>query len=132
MNSFLDDTGKVAECPSDLGDPFQNAIDNCFEDIGSSYLVQWNTNAFAVLKVTDSNANELPSILDWEEPVKKIVIGDWVWHGNRPLSNTSTRWHDQKKRKFNMLFADGHVEYFTFPLAIEGGIGGPNPNNGFY
>ena len=132
LNAFLDETGKVAQCPSEKGDSLQPGIDNCFEDIGTSYLVQWSQNAFAVLMVTSNNVNNLPSITDWDEPVKKIVLGDWTWHGNRPMSAPTTRWHDQKSRRFNMLFSDGHVEYFTFPLAIEGGIGAANPNNGFY
>ena len=132
LNAFLDETGKVAQCPSEKGDSLQNGIDNCFEDIGSSYLVQWSQSAFSVLLVTSNNVNNLPKVIDWDEPVKKIILGDWSWHGNRRLSNPDTRWHDQKNRRFNMLFADGHVEYFMFPLAIEGGLGAADPSRGFY
>ena len=132
LNAFLDETGKVAQCPSEKGDSLQPGIDNCFEDIGTSYLVQWSQSAFSVLMVTSNNVNNLPSITDWDEPVKKIILGDWSWHGNRPLTNPDTRWHDDKKRRFNMLFSDGHVEFFTFPLAIEGGLGAPDPARGFY
>ena len=132
LNAFLDETGKAAQCPSEKGDSLQAGIDNCFEDIGTSYLVQWSHSAFSVLMVTSNNPNNLPSVIDWDEPVKKIILGDWPWHGNRALSNPDTRWHDDKKRRFNMLFSDGHVEYFTFPLAIESGLGAPDHSRGFY
>lgn len=133
LNAYLDETGKVAECPSDLGDSLQNGIDSCFDDVGNSYLVQWSQNAFAVKMVTSNNPNNLPKILDWEDPVKKIVLGDWSWHGNRKIAWATTRWHDKKNRRFNMLFADGHVEYFSFPVSIESWLGtAPDPSRGFY
>jgi len=132
LNAFLDETGKIAQCPSEKGDSLQPGIDDCFEDVGTSYLIQFSNNAFSVLMVTTNNPNTLPKVTKWDEPVKKIILGDWSWHGNRPMSNPDTRWHDQKNRRFNMLFADGHVEFFTFPLAIEGGLGAPDPSRGFY
>jgi prepilin-type processing-associated H-X9-DG protein len=50
----------------------------------------------------------------------KIVLGDWNWHPNRPLSNARTQWHGTaKRRQMNMLFADGHAELFTFPDEYE-------------
>ncbi len=133
LNSFLDETGKVAECPSDKGDPLQNGVSNAFESYGNSYLTNWNQNAFAVLKVTSNNVNSLPRFIDWDEPVKKMVIGDWVWHGNRSITEGKTRWHDPKNRRFNMLFADGHVEFFSFPLTIQSMLGTtPDSSRGFY
>lgn len=133
LNAFLDDTGKVAECPSDNGDPFVNGATNAFEKWGNSYLTNWNMNAFAVLKVTSNNGNSLPRHSDWDDPVKKIVIGDWTWHGNRPIASQQTRWHHPKNRQFNMLFADGHVEYFTFPVGIESMLStAPDSSRGFY
>ena len=133
LNAFLDDTGKVAMCPSDKGDALHANISNCFEEYGTSYLVQWNSNSFGVQKVTDKDADELPSVLDWDEPEKKIVLGEWSWHGNRSLANSKSRWHNLNNRRYNMLFADGHVKYFSFPLAIEGWLSiTPDPSRGFY
>ena len=132
LNAFLDDTGKVAQCPSDLGDSMSFFVNNCFEDVGTSYLVQWNSNAFAVARVTDNDPNQLISASSWTEPTTKMIMGHWTWHANRKLSYPDTRWHDKKNRRFNMLFADGHVEFFKFPLALESGLGGPDPSRGFY
>ena len=54
-------------------------------------------------------------------PTTKIIQGDWHWHGNRhnlsdPVANQLSTWHNDKgQTRFNMLFGDGHVEYFAFP-----------------
>jgi prepilin-type processing-associated H-X9-DG protein len=51
----------------------------------------------------------------------KIVLGDWCWHPNRRLSSPQTSWHfpNDKHRKMNMLFADGHAQLFEFPPSHE-------------
>ncbi len=44
----------ITECPSDLGDSFPSyngSITNCYKYYGTSYLPQWNSNAFRVQKV---------------------------------------------------------------------------------
>ena len=95
---------KVTECPSDIGDPFNTSIDSTYESYGSSYLVQFASNSFAVASVTHSDPQFLRRVNDWEAPTKKIILGDWVWHGNRKMTNPKTRWHDENHRRFNMLF----------------------------
>ena len=43
-------------------------------------------------------------------------MADWPWYGNRPYSSEFNQWHTQDPldRRFNTLFADGHVELFYF------------------
>jgi len=40
----------------------------------------------------------------WDYPSKKIILGDWVFHGNRKLSEPQTRWHFDNYRRFAMHF----------------------------
>jgi prepilin-type processing-associated H-X9-DG protein len=50
---------------------------------------------------------------------------DRAWHANRPLYDSWTYWHGGKpgaKRRPNMLFADGHVEFITLPTNLRAGI----------
>ncbi len=134
------DTVEVERCPSDLGDSLVANITNCYEQYGSSYLAQWNSNAFRVAKVYGVRGNAgSPSITLTQitSAHNKILMGDWAWHGNRPVTDAQTRWHDPNpgKRRFNMLFADNHVEFYDFPLkdiesALNGGsytIAAPDP-----
>ena len=120
LNQYVGDGGLVAKCPAERGDSLHDDITNCFDDIGTSYLVQWNGNSFAAAKVTDNDPDQLTRVTDWEKPTKKLILGDWAWHGNRRMTNSKTHWHSQSGRRFNILFADGHVSYFSFPMAVEG------------
>lgn len=141
LNKYLSkvvdgDTVEVARCPSDLGDPLQNNITNCYEQYGSSYLIQWNSNAFRVAKVYGQRGNAAsPSITMTQitSAHNKILLGDWVWHGNRAVTDAQTRWHDptEGKRRFNMLYADNHVEFYDFELQyIESALNGGSANTG--
>lgn len=52
---------------------------------------------------------------NWSE---KVLLGDFMWHGNRPLTDPKNRWHplnSDSKRYASLLFGDGHAEYFAFP-----------------
>ena len=52
---------------------------------------------------------------NWSE---KILLGDFMWHGNRPLTDPKNRWHplnSDVRRYAALLFGDGHAEYFAFP-----------------
>ena len=133
LNTYIENVVKVTECPADKGDPFNNNVDSTYKSFGTSYLVQYASNSFAVASVTHNNPQFLARITDWEAPVKKIILGDWSWHGNRKMANPKTRWHDDGYRRFNMLFSDGHVEYYTFPMAMEGWGGrAPDSSEAFY
>lgn len=49
-------------------------------------------------------------------PVNKLIQGDWNWHGNRDRFVDASIWHYYKgKARYNMLFGDGHVEFYLFP-----------------
>ena len=51
-----------------------------------------------------------------KSPANKIISGDHNWHGNRPAENPRNMWHNFKgQRRNNVLFGDGHVQYFRFP-----------------
>lgn len=62
-----------------------------------------------------ANNNKLYS----ESWSNKILLGDFMWHGNRPIDDPNTNWHigSGNERKASMLFGDGHGEFFTFPDA---------------
>ena len=104
---------QIFSCPSDKGDPYQaaGAVTSCYEQYGTSYLVEWGMDAFGVKKVTDQ-AGGTP-IKDSEvakRPTAKILLGDWLWHFNRSVIMPSGAWHNYKgQRRLNMLFGDSHV-----------------------
>jgi prepilin-type N-terminal cleavage/methylation domain-containing protein/prepilin-type processing-associated H-X9-DG protein len=116
---------EVFRCPSDKGDQLNGAnIKNCYLSYGTSYLPQWAGDSFRTRHVcADQNAG--PST-DQGKPLKaadlaqspsnKILQGDWAWHANRGNTAVKSIWHNYKgKSRFNMLFGDGHVEFYQFP-----------------
>ncbi|MCM8536570.1 MAG: type II secretion system GspH family protein [Lentisphaeraceae bacterium] len=136
LNRYLG-TGSIALCPGDLGDPLGGAgAKSSFEAHGTSYLVawayaSWGNADFRVMGVT--NIFESANAGMFAFPSKKMVLGDLVWHGNRKMSQAQTRWHDDRRRRFNMLFQDGHVSFHTFPIEIENQMDVPaDPNHDFY
>ncbi len=53
---------------------------------------------------------------------KKIVMGDFNWNNNRLISDSRVLWHKPNKRNTrqqNILFGDGHAEFFTFPPSYD-------------
>ena len=112
-------------CPNDKGDQLNSAqIKNCYLSYGTSYLPQWQHDSFRTRHVLgDANAART----SYEgQPIKsgelalgathKIVQGDWPWHANRGNTAAKSIWHNYKgKSRFNMLFGDGHVEFYQFP-----------------
>ena len=53
----------------------------------------------------------------------KILVGDGPMYGDRAYSNRMHRWHeaDKTKRTYNLVFADGHVEFFLFKYDTAAG-----------
>ncbi len=116
---------EIFRCPNDKGDSLNSApVKNCYLRYGTSYLPQWQHDSFRTrhvlgdigapkgsyenlpMKTTDMAAG----------PSKKFLQGDWAWHANRGNTDTKSIWHNYKgKSRFNMLFGDGHVEFFQFP-----------------
>lgn len=116
---------EVFRCPSDKGDQLNSQpIKNCYLNYGTSYLPQWQHDSFRTRHVLgDINAakttDQAQSIKIPElslGPTHKIVQGDWAWHANRGNTAPKSIWHNYKgKSRFNMLFGDGHVEFYQFP-----------------
>jgi prepilin-type N-terminal cleavage/methylation domain-containing protein/prepilin-type processing-associated H-X9-DG protein len=109
----------VYQCPRDRGDAHRG-IDSAWYNYGNSYIVQFAVDSFRIRYITTKIAP------GHGPPVKigaitrtdnKIIAGDWPLHANRLLTDKRTHWHTYggDKRAFNIVFADGHAEFFTFP-----------------
>ena len=60
---------------------------------------------------------------------EKIVQGDWAWHANRGNTDQKSIWHNYKGRsRFNMLFGDGHVEFYLLPDKLRDWTFDPIPS----
>ncbi|HWX20770.1 MAG TPA: prepilin-type N-terminal cleavage/methylation domain-containing protein [Candidatus Binatia bacterium] len=114
---------EIFRCPSDKGDPYwPNDVNNCYDRYGNSYLVEWGIDAFGVQKVTDDNVFGVPikDSLVARKPTGKILMGDWIWHPNRPLNLPQSVWHNYKgQRRLNILYGDGHVAVSKLPVTMD-------------
>jgi prepilin-type N-terminal cleavage/methylation domain-containing protein len=143
LNVYLAQSAAVSSCPADRGDARRPGVDSCFDAYGTSYMTQWRDGssvaAFGVVPVTGGSVVNPNGgrIFDLSRPAArfgsgirfngqvykgswttKILLGDFNWHGNRPITDARVLWHRPAKRnqrQQNMLFADGHAEFFTFP-----------------
>ncbi len=116
---------ELFRCPNDKGDSLNTVpVNNCYLKYGNSYLPQWQHDSFRVRHVLgDANAPkgsyESQPLRTSElslGPAHKVMQGDWAWHANRGNVDKRSVWHNYKgKSRFNMLFGDGHVEFFQFP-----------------
>ncbi|MEX2213806.1 MAG: type II secretion system protein [Phycisphaeraceae bacterium] len=126
LNKYLGATSNgsnvnISECPSDLGDAFPSyngSVTNCYIFYGTSYLAQWNSTAFRAAMVYGvTGGTRSISMSRITSPSNKLLMADWSWHGNRPIADRQTRWHNKGPvRQFNTLFADGRVSYFIYPV----------------
>ncbi len=118
LNPYIQ-VAEVARCPDDRGDSLVPETINCFDDYGTSYLVQHEYGAFGIQAVTSLMRPMKGSQVN----VRKIIIGDWNWHANRSLTILRTLWHrtykNRDQRRQNMLFGDGHAQEFAFPLEYD-------------
>ena len=111
---------EIFRCPSDRGDAMGmtfvsiNAT-NCYQQYGTSYLIQWGDYFMRTAKVFgDANVplsdRRGPSISTAEiakSPANKFILGDWIWHFNRGLSDRRSVWHNYRGRSLVvMLFGD--------------------------
>ena len=139
LNKYLG-AYELFRCPNDKGDLLNPAnIRNCYLNYGNSYLPQWQHDSFRTRHVLgDSGAqpgsDQRKSMKSSEialGPSHKIIQGDWAWHANRGNTSTKSIWHNYKgKSRFNMLFGDGHIEFYQFPepRLMDGWIFSPAPN----
>jgi prepilin-type N-terminal cleavage/methylation domain-containing protein len=109
----------IFHCPGDKGDSLNTHVKTAWGGWGNSYLVQWSGDSFGVAKVSaNPNAgapgNRPAKTTDFaRNPVNKLIMADWPWHSNRDTFQKETIWHNAKgKRVENVLFADGHSEFF--------------------
>jgi prepilin-type N-terminal cleavage/methylation domain-containing protein/prepilin-type processing-associated H-X9-DG protein len=124
------------QCPSDKGDVNYGA-NNCFVQYGNSYCPEHVFDIWRVEHITAdtdrawSNEGVVPikGHQMASRAANKIIQGDWEWENQSYNINTNNGWHTFKgQRKFNMLFGDGHVVFFTFPTNTPEFEGGPPPD----
>ena len=115
-------------CPADKGDAFTlPGPPSCWEAYGNSYLIEWQYDRFGVEKVTGDNGAKSGTAVEGnrgnriaKKPSTKIIQGDWPWHPNRPVDDTRSAWHNYaSKRRDNMLYGDGHLEYSKLPDTMD-------------
>ena len=130
LNKYINNAIEVAHCPSDKGDSTLTPAD-CFTAVGSSYMYAYFSSSASYKYGIEHVKNKF--ISSFSAADKKIIAGDAIFYGNRKLSDARTKWHSNNKRQMNILFLDGHVEFFNFPLAIEGWGGIPiDPDRGWH
>ncbi len=127
-------------CPADKGDANYLAK-NCFLEYGNSYCPQhrddsWRTRHVTGEKLTPGTyagtSMKLSEVARCAP--RKIIQGDWEWENNGYDVNTSPKswWHNYRgQRRQNMLFGDGHVVFYRFPLEIKNWIYSPPPDPNF-
>ena len=141
LNRYLNAV-EIFQCPADKGDALNMGAKSCYLGWGNSYLVQWSGDSFRVKKVTaDSRgARGTPQATPSKatefsiKPSTKIIQGDWPWHANRDTKDKRTIWHNFKGKRYeNMLYADGHIEFYRFPPEMDNwGSIPPDPNFTFW
>jgi len=114
LNPYTANTLEIFHCPSDRGDVNTPEFKTCWEAYGDSYHTQWSGNSFRIKHVTGDG--QVPPIRGAEvarAPVNKVIQGDYPFHPNRDINKTA--WHNfSGKSSFNMLFGDGHAQFFVF------------------
>ena len=129
-------TVEVFWCPADQGDALYNE-EHCFTGYGNSYLPQFGHDSFRVRhivgdsRVDPNSYGGTPMTLREVglSPVNKVFQGDWHWHPNRGNQDAKSIWHNYKgQARYNMLFGDGHVEFYQFPADLKDHTFGIDPD----
>jgi prepilin-type processing-associated H-X9-DG protein len=97
--------------------------DRCRQAFGNSYRTQFGVNSFRTRHVTshvdDREIKPIKGSFIALSPVNKIITGDSPWHGNRLNGDKRSAWHNVKgKRSHNILFGDGHAQFYVFPKEV--------------
>ena len=132
-------------CPADKGDSlhkydFPRGITSCFDGWGNSYLTVWSVDTLRIKHVTGNSLRprstegtpmKMAEIA--RSPSNKLVTGDWPWWADRDKNDPMSQWHNYKGQyRFNVLFGDGHTEFFQFPdTAYQWNYSGPPPDPTF-
>lgn len=123
----------VFACPSDKGDSLHK-VKQCFKSYGNSYLPQFSHSSFRVKMVCgikgDPKVRSIKASEIARSPANKIIQGDWNWHPNRGNDDVQYLWHNIKGQfRNNILFGDGHVDFFKFPDEAPDWIWSPAPDS---
>jgi len=133
-------------CPADKGDSlwksqFPRGITSCYDGWGNSYLTVWAVETLRIKHVTgDSLATKgTPQATPMKtgeiarSPSNKLIQGDWPWWADRNKNDPWSQWHNWKGQyRFNVMFGDGHTEFFRFPTnAYQWNYTGPAPDPSF-
>jgi len=128
LNAYLGATSNgievpIAQCPSDAGaqavldndndDVFETGVAHAYTELGSSY-INAHKDHTGILSAFGNN----PIQANQADPsATKVLIGDAPLYGeNKWAAERKNRWHssDLGQRRYNLLFADLHVEFFDF------------------
>jgi prepilin-type N-terminal cleavage/methylation domain-containing protein len=126
-------------CPADKGDTYSSTPQgwSCYRSWGNSYLIEFAYDYYRVKHVTGfaSDPVNYPPIKMTEvgqKPTTKIICGDWPWHANRIISDPKEEWHNDKGKRYeNMLYGDGHTQYYHFPDDMQNWFTSPAPDMSF-
>jgi prepilin-type N-terminal cleavage/methylation domain-containing protein/prepilin-type processing-associated H-X9-DG protein len=133
-------------CPADKGDSlwksmFPKGIRSCYDAWGNSYLTVWAVETLRVKHVTGDSraakgspqATPIKTSEIARGPSNKLIQGDWPWWADRDKNDPWSQWHNYKGQyRFNVLFGDGHTEFFAFPKeAYTWNYSGPAPDPSF-
>ena len=138
LNLYLR-TLAIFRCPSDKGDELTGAT-NCYAQYGNSYLPEWYMDGFRTRLVcgdcsSPPGSYEATPIKASEvavSPANKIIQGDWIWHPNRGTTDSRSVWHNYRgSSRMNMLWGDGHLEFYRFPQDMINWGFGPKPDPSF-
>ena len=150
LNAYAPSFG-VFHCPADKGDSlhtekFPKRIRSCYDGWGNSYLTVWSVETLRIQHVTgDSNVGlrdpwgfpsrrrPMKSSEMTRSPSNKLVTGDWPWWADRKKTDSESQWHNYHGQyRFNVLWGDGHTEFFEFPKeAYNWNYTGPKPDPGY-
>ena len=133
-------------CPGDKGDSlwksqFPVNVHSCFDGWGNSYLAVWAVETMRIQHVTgdstaapgspEARSMRLGAIA--RHPSNKLIEGDWLWWADRDKKDPWSQWHNFKGQyKMNVMYGDGHTEFFLFPKETYGwDYTGPAPDPNF-
>jgi len=139
LNRYVGDALEAFHCPSDKGDTEVPHLATAWEAYGNSYRVQWAIDSWRTMRLTGDSRSRHPyhgaSMTATEvavSPENKIIQGDWHWHGNRDSNADQSVWHNYRGTPvFNMLWGDGHADFFRFPLEYKKWGDDPLPSPDF-
>lgn len=124
LNTYAPAKGTF-HCPADRGDGLNPGAKTCWDGWGNSYLTEWGGDFAGTKHVTGDSMypKQSPAIKSTEVATRatsKIICGDWPWHPNRGVNDPHDDWHNYKGRRWmNMLFGDGHVQFWHFPPSYD-------------